>query len=159
MNDNQIKYDWRKLILFFERMNYIHNGLTIPFLIGSIKLLEGKSVTISEFITELIDSENENRTTIMKCGNIGEYVIGIMDMESELYYHKFPKSLFVEFNNLAVKDNSLNNCKSIEDLITFMEGRYCDKVENEKYSKNAGKWTYFTTEELEKIDNYKFSLK
>jgi hypothetical protein len=149
------KYNWSDLIQYFERNNYIHNGLTIPFLIGAIKYLEGKTLTIPQIVTEFTDLNGERRTTILKCGNIGEFVIGLMDIESETYYKKFPKSLFKEFSNLTVIDNSLSNYNSISELIAFFEEQYNQAIEKEKFSLNAGKWTDFTSIELEHIDSFK----
>lgn len=151
-------YNWRSLIQFFEKMNYIHNGLTIPFIIGVINLLEGNKIMVSQLIVELADLKNDSRATIMRCGNIGEFVIGVMDEESESYYQKFPKSLFKEFDNLAITDNSLNDCNSVLDLIAFMEDRYGQTIEDGKYSKNAGLWTKFTDEDMERIYCYKSSM-
>ncbi|MGZ2370406.1 hypothetical protein ACXR6G_11505 [Ancylomarina sp. YFZ004] len=156
--NKKITYNWSSLIQFFEKMNYIHNGLTIPFIIGVIKLLEGNKIVVSQLIAELANMKNESRATIMKCGNIGEFVVGVMDVESESMYRKYPQSLFMEYDNLAVTDNSLNDCSSVFDLIAFMEDRYGQTIEDEKYSKNAGLWTKFTEEDIERINSFKSSM-
>ena len=155
MSDYSKQYLWRDLILFFERKHYVNNGLTIPFLIGAIKLLDGNKLKISQLLTEFSDIRNSKRTTIMKCGNIGEFVIGIMDLESEEYHNKLPNDLQKEFKKLAIIDNSLNQFNEIKELINFFENRYGFEIENEQYSKNLGKWTEFTKKDLENIESFK----
>jgi hypothetical protein len=154
MTENVEKYIWCDLIKFFEQNHYITNGLTIPFLIGAIELLQKRKMTISKLIEEFTDSKSCSRTTIMKCENIGEFVIGIMDFESEDYYKKFPNSLPNEFNNLAVTDNSLNEYGKVSELITLFENRYNDEIRTKNYSKNAGKWSEFTAIDLLRIENF-----
>jgi hypothetical protein len=155
VTENIEKYIWCDLIKFFEKNHYITNGLTIPFLIGAIELLQTRKTSIPKLIEELTDFKNNNRTTIMKCGNIGEFVIGIMDFESEKYYKNFPNSLPKEFDNLAVTDNSLNEYGKISELITLFENQYNNEIRIKNYSKNEGKWTKFTAIDLQKIENFK----
>ena len=155
MSDDNKQYLWRDLILFFEKKHYIHNGLTIPFLIGGVKMLNGNKLTIPQLLSEFTDIRNSSRTTIMKCNDIGEYVIGIMDLESEEYYNKFPNALQKEFKNLVIIDNSLNEFYEITELISFFENRYEFAIESERYSKNQGEWTEFTKRDLENIESFK----
>ena len=152
-----VKYNWNDLIQYFVRNNYVRNGLTLPFLIGAIKNIERHTLTINEIITEFCDLQGGRRTTIMKCRDIGEFVVGIMDTESEILYKKNPQSLFKEFDNLAITDNSLSNFNSIPELIAFFEERYNQTIEKGEFSKNEGKWTDFTPLDLEHIDNFKNS--
>ena len=148
----QSSYSWINLVHFLLRKQYFHNGLTIPFLIGAIKLLDRRTLTVSEFINELINSEQ--KVTIMKCDDIGEYVIGTLDYESEKFYEKSSNSLYRKFKNLFVIDDSLSEYKSIESLIDFMERKYSEIVMNKKYSKNAGQWTDFTEQDIKRIREY-----
>lgn len=150
-------YEWCGLIEFFEKQNYICNGLTIPFLIGAIKQLQNRKMTISELTDELVDKKNQKRPTIMKCGNIGELVIGIMDYETIKYYKSYPNNEIKSFGNLSVTDSSLDNCSTEAELKSLFERLYKEKIDNGIYSKNAGEWTDFIPIDLERIENYKKS--
>ena len=149
------KYIWAELIEFFEKNNYIRNGLTIPFLIGAIELLEKRKMTISELTDELMDKNNEKQPAIMKCGNIGELVIGIMNIETKNYYKMYPKNVIKSFDNLSVTDSSLDDYSEKSELIALFEKMYNNKINNGEYSKNAGEWTGFIPVDLERIENYK----
>lgn len=149
------QYLWSDLIIFFEKNHYIQNGLTIPFLIGTIKLLRGKKITIEQLITELSDPKSHRRTTIMKCGNIGEFVVGIMDFETEKYLHQFPNIIAKEFGNIAITDSSLNNFNSSKEIINFFVSLYKLEIESGNYSKNNGDWTEFTKTDIKRIEHFK----
>jgi hypothetical protein len=149
------KYTWAVLLAFFEKQNYFRNGLTIPFLIGAVELLENKKMSISELTEELMDKNNENLITIMRCGNIGEFVIGIMDNETKCYYNMYPKNVIKSFDNLSITDSSLDDYHEKNELITLFENLYKDNINRSEYSKNAGEWTNFIPVDLERIENYK----
>lgn len=154
----QVSYIWCKLIQFFERNNYIHNGLTLPYLIGAIDLLEGRTLSLKQLISELIDTQGDKRSTIMLCDHIGEYVIGILDSESEMYYKKFKTNSFKIFENLIVLDSSLSNCKTVINLVNIMEQRYNQIINSKNYSKVHGQWTKFIEDDLNNIRTFKNNL-
>ncbi len=151
----QVSYIWCKLIQFYEKNNYIHNGLTIPYLIGAINFLEGRTLSVRQLITELIDTRGDKRTTIMLCDYIGEYVIGILDSESEMYYKKFKINSLKSFENLIVLDSSFSNCKTVIHLVNIMEQRYNQIISRKTYSKVNGQWTKFIEDDLNKIRAFK----
>ena len=149
------RYEWCDLIEFFEKEHYIHNGLTIPFLIGAMEKLQNRKLTISQLTDEILDQNNPKRPTIMKCDNIGELVIGILDNESLNYYKAYPKNVIKSLDNLSATDSSLDGFKDKMELTAHFEKLYKTKIDDETYSKNAGEWTNFIPKDLERIENYK----
>ena len=80
---------WLKVLKHYEKRRYIQNGLTIPFLVGSRTIVEPLRVLLS--IEELLKSFTNSiqPITLMKCQQLGEYVIGILDHESSLIRLKY----------------------------------------------------------------------
>lgn len=148
MEENTIPY-WHVLLRHFENKGYIHNGLTIPFLIGAREILEPfeNLLTINEFVNSL----NTLGGTILECPNLGEFVIGTVDSETLVYKSAYPKIL----DNIIVTDNSLNMVNNLDELTSHFEKLYQDKLPNKEYSKNYGTWGYFTEIELTRIDELK----
>lgn len=144
------KYEWCDLIEFFEKNHYIKNGLTIPYLIGALELLQERKMTISEFTDELLDPKNKKRPSIMKCGNIAELVIGVID----IYTINTPNSMTKSIGNLSAYDDVLNKFTDKMELINHFENLYQSKVDSGEYSKNDGSWTNFTPTDLERIEHY-----
>jgi hypothetical protein len=136
---------WHKVLTYYERNNYFSNGLTIPFLIGTRKFIEPNNnsiQTISEFIDELLNSTHF--TTIMKCGNIGEYVIGVLDNETKGLINTQYKGVYKQFGNLIVTDSSLNNITNNNELKLLFENLYSDLLDKNFFSKENGEWINYT---------------
>jgi len=136
---------WHRLLKHFENKGYVHNGLTIPFLIGSMEIVEpdAKQWTIDE----ILESLNNSGCTILKCPNISEFVIGSLDSETlknrQLYH--------TPCDNILVTDGSLENVKSFTELATLFKELYQSRISNREFSKNYGSWTYFTEIDLTRI--------
>lgn len=148
MKESKISY-WHLLLSYFESKGHIHNGLTIPFLIGAREILEPQANLLT--INELVNSINTMGGTILECPNIGEFVIGTVDSETLKYKSAYPKIL----DNIIVTDNSLNEVNNLDDLISHFEKLYQDKIPNKEYSKNYGVWGNFTEIELNRIEELK----
>lgn len=148
MEQNKTPY-WHLVLSHFENKGYIHNGLTIPFLIGSREILEPQENLLT--INELVYSIGAMGGTILECPNIGEFVIGTVDSETLKYKSAYPKLL----DNIIVTDNSLNTVNNLDELISHFETLYQDKLPNKGYSKNYGTWGYFTEIELTRIGELK----
>lgn len=138
---------WFKLLSHFENKGYIHNGLTIPFIIGSRRFIQPFAEI--QDIEELI---NDFRTSghfisIFKCNSIGEFVLNISNENDKLIYGGFENFVFI--------DNSFSDIKSFEELNTYFKERYSEKIRKEQYSLNSGKWTYFTEIELKRLEEIK----
>lgn len=137
---------WSVLLRHFENRGYIHNGLTIPFLIGARKRMQPQEPLSN--INDLVKSVNEVGGTVLECNNIGEFVIGTLDAETLKYKSFYPKWI----DNILITDNSLNTVSNIQELIYYFEERYRINLDNREYSKNNGKWTDFTEIEEIRID-------
>jgi hypothetical protein len=138
---------WYKLLRHFEKKGYVHNGLTIPFLIGARERLEPEENLLT--IEQLTISINEIGGTVLRCQSIGEFVIGTPDPETRGYLKII--------DNIGVSDNSLDMINNIEELISHFEGNYHEMINRREYSKNYGIWEYFTEIELSRIDEMKKS--
>jgi len=148
MEQNKTPY-WYLVLSHFENKGYIHNGLTIPFLIGAREILEPQENLLT--INELVNSIDTMGGTILECPNIGEFVIGTVDSETLKFKSAYPKLL----DNIIVTDNSLNAVNNLDELISHFETLYQDKLPNKEYSKNYGTWGYFTEIELTRIGELK----
>jgi hypothetical protein len=135
---NAIRPYWCKLLLHFEKKGYIHNGLTVPFLIGAREIMEPNETLLS--IRELMISISLNGGTILKCPNINEYVIGTVDSETLGFKSVYPKLI----EEIIVTDTSLELVNTLEELIAYFESLYSIYIETSDYSKNFGIWSYFT---------------
>lgn len=140
---------WHQLLRHFENKGYIHNGLTIPFLIGSIEILKPNDQQWT--IDKMMESLNSHGCTILKCSNIGEYVIGSLDSETlknKQLYH-------CPCDNIVITDSSLNKVNSFTDLKVMFEEMYQLRISKREFSKDSGNWTYFTISDLSRIKETK----
>lgn len=147
--DTNLPY-WSIILRHFEKRGYIHNGLTIPFLIGVRNKIEPQKPFLK--ISDLIISINEIGGTILECPNIGEFVIGTLDAETLKYKSAYPKWI----GNILVTDNSLKMVNNLKELIFQFEQRYQKYIDNCKYSKNNGVWTDFSEIEVTRIDELNY---
>jgi hypothetical protein len=140
---NLVPY-WYRVLSHFEKKRYIVNGLTIPFLIGSRTIVEPgkKPETIRELLTSL--SESTHAVTILRCGQIKEFVIGLLDNETNSMRTQY-KNMFKEFGNLLVVDDSFKNTTKFEDMVNMLEMEYEDRVQKQTFSKESGQWINFST--------------
>lgn len=150
MNANATIY-WFQVLNYFGRKGYFYNGFTLPFLVGCRIVLEPEKELLS--IKELINQANTlpyAPITIMKCGNIGEYVFGVMDLETDSIRKRY-QGLYTEFGNLINTDQSLLDCNNIEQVIAKLEDIYNDPIHKGNYSKNNGLWEAFTEEDIKHL--------
>lgn len=142
---NLVSPYWDRLLRYFERKGYVQNGLTLPFLIGSLEILEPNRKKWE--IDAMMDSLASVGCTILKCAYIGEFVIGSLDnftLQNKESYHPIA-------NNIIVTDSSLDKINSIEEITQLFTKCYQPLLSAEQYSKNNGDWTYFTDTELTRI--------
>lgn len=141
MSSDLLPY-WHHLLRHFEKKGYVHNGLTIPFLVGSIEILEPN--TRQWTIDKMIESLCNHGCTILKCPNIGEYVIGSLDgnsLKNKQLYH-------CPCDNVLVIDDSLNNVRDFSSLKGVFKELYESRIEKKEFSKNGKEWTYFIETDL-----------
>ena len=136
---------WYKLL---KEKSKIGTGLTIPFLIGSQKILKFKNIiTIKELLSQMIDSENE--IFIKYCFHAQEYICTINKNLAIGYYKNVTKH-----NNLTIiADNSfLVGVNEYEYIIETFELFYSKNIKEEKYSRIVNneieKWNSFEEKEI-----------
>ncbi len=152
-----IKY-WQFTLKHFEKNKYFENGLTMPFLIGCGEVISPNCncLTIEEFTHELISSKVP--VNVMYCNKLKEHVFSLEDRESTMHRTKF-QGHFKEFGNLIATDSSFDYIQSSALLINMFKEKYLIRLQNQTYSKNIGKWTYFTLKELQQLNELKALLK
>ena len=132
---------WVRVLEHFERNHYITNGLTIPFLIGCrpyIYPLE-HVVGVEGFFSELMLSTH--KATLMTCGNIGQIVVGLLDLESS---EAIERCGYRSFGSIYFTDDTFKNATCIEEVISDCESRYARLIDAEQYSFEKGKWNRFS---------------
>lgn len=140
---------WHKILSHYENKGYISNGLTLPYLIGSLQIIDNDANLCS--IKEMIESFDDYGCTILKCDNIGEYVIGTLDKETF-----DDRALYFNIGNrIIVTDDSLNHIKSVDELIIFFKDLYEYIIEDKGYSKENNNWSNFNDVETAKILEFK----
>lgn len=130
---------WYKLLKHFDSKNYFHNGLTLPFIIGSRIFIEPQNnlSSVNEIITEFNNSTF--KINVLKCGGIGEYVFRICDVGDDKVYRNL--------ENFVITDYSFSNYNSVNQIIKELENKYNNLLENQKYSKIKGEWKFFCDKE------------
>lgn len=141
---------WSAVLRHFERNNYVNNGLTIPFLIGARKIIEPNEslFTIPELLNSMDDSGIS--ITIMRCGNIDEYIFGLLDTETENYIQLYTKSYDV-IGKIVCTDDSLKGFAELSEIISMLNREYEALIEKENYSKNFGVWGDFSKLDTRRI--------
>ncbi|MBL0009041.1 MAG: hypothetical protein IPP25_18195 [Saprospiraceae bacterium] len=141
---------WHKVLRHFDKHHYFNNGLTIPFLIGSRTIVEPQGDVIA--LHEFIEGINASITpiSILKCQNIKEYVINLLDHETNSL-RKGNGNPFLEIGNIICIDLSLKDIISQTDLINMLTELYHVQLKNGNYSKVRDKWISFTPLEKERL--------
>ncbi|MES2773889.1 MAG: hypothetical protein V4722_06875 [Bacteroidota bacterium] len=142
---------WYCVLSHFENNQYYENGLTIPFLIGSRNIIDPDQPIqdVEEFITEICESQY--KVTIMWCTYLLEYVLSMLDSESDSMLKIYP-DMYKGLGNLFVIDDSFQEVNTIAELGFILDSEYRDRLVRETYSKNGGFWTYFTEDELTRLN-------
>lgn len=143
---------WYRVLYHYYAKDYFYNGLTIPFLIGTNKVITPNSqdLSIDKFLNQLTDETLNEKISIQKCSDIGEYVIGIIDKETISY--PYGKAIVKKFGNLCVTDNSFCDISDFQKVKNDLKNIYQDKIDNSLYSINLGSWSYYTESDILKIN-------
>jgi len=136
---------WHRLLKHFENRGYVHNGLTIPFLIGALEIIEPNSQLWS--IEAIVGSFKKIGCTILKCGNLNEFVIGTLDSETLNYNKEYHRPC----ENIFITDHSLYQINSCAEIITLFKELYQSRLKEKEFSKVLGHWAYFTEIDLKQI--------
>ncbi len=144
---------WYRLLYFWSYKKIpIGSGLTIPFLFGAEKTFGGREecfnliMLIEEFIE--FDLERFN-LTFRKCGNIGTLVCSLEELTD------IEKRFSRKFGNLYIFSDRLKNIHTTELLIKYLSSQFSKFIDFEYYSIDSGKWSKFSTMEVEMIKSVK----
>lgn len=134
---------WAKILRHFETKHYFNNGLTIPFLIGSRTIIEPQENLLT--IDSLLGQMNNHSipVTIMRCGQIKEYVLSFLDNETNAIRKQY-KNLYKKFDNIICTDQSLDEITTSNELVKKLDSLYYGIVKDQNFSKNNGQWASFT---------------
>jgi len=138
---------WLLAIRYFLRHHYISNGLTIPYLIGARAILEPTLPHLSIGDLLIQAAKQPAGITLMRCGNIGEYVVADLDQESNRYSH-----LFKRFGHLHITDDSFESITTLPDLIEVMTVEYAKYIHEGCYSKISGQWGPFNNMDIQQLE-------
>jgi hypothetical protein len=72
--------------------------------------------------------------TVMTCGDIGEFVFGTLDIETDKMRKQY-KDLYREFGNIIVTDQSFNGCNNLDDVISELEDAHDGDIDAKHFSK------------------------
>lgn len=151
---------WQKLL---EKWCKTNTGLTIPYIIGSQKILnEDYELNAANDITRIFNEILENTGTVFylnHCPNLSEPVLGIKDEDFEDMIGEFLTT------REGLKQEKLFICQSmfihfpkkqkhtIEDVVEWLISKYSSQIENKQYSKNKRQWGDYLPEEITFIKN------
>jgi len=143
---------WFTLLNHFERCHYFQNGLTIPFIIAARSILEPneKLQSVEQLLIDFSQNRTPRQITVLKCGDIREFVFGLLDRETKSTMKTY-NGLYQEVENLVFTDDSLIDVKSLDGMILKMTGIYDPIVKRDSQSKIDGTWQRFSTKDEARI--------
>lgn len=151
---------WYNLILLKKGNGSISNGLTIPYLVGSLSHKFSKSLnkeSLKELIANVTNANNNQKAVLQYCGDINEYVISLRTKEfcdtnfgNETSF-KNPSGEPSLYISLSAKDFG----KSKDEIIDNLWTKYSSSIENKKFSWKplTQSWEEFSNIELQEINN------
>lgn len=147
---------WFLVLTYFDRRSYFSNGLTIPFLLGANSIIrpQEKTLTVRDFFSEIIDESLPRKISLQKCDYIGEYVIGIFDSESIAYSYS-GKSLYQQFGNLYITDNSVSYVKESSDLESILANIYQPILDSNFFSIDSREWGDYSQKDKSQLEELK----
>lgn len=142
--------NWYKLIKYWCK-DLGRYGLTIPFLIGFVRLeRKNPEITILSLLDEIQTTRIAKEILISHCDDLDEYVVGLNKAE-------YPniKSL-PRMGGFVINSDILEKYTNVAELMEFLSGIYLDKVKQSKYSKEYGteNWSDFTENDLSIIRKF-----
>ncbi|MBL7869824.1 MAG: hypothetical protein JNM71_17575 [Flavobacterium lindanitolerans] len=141
---------WLKVLSHFDGRGYFSNGLTIPFLLGASTIItpDDELLSVEEFLSEIVDESLPIKISLQRCGNIGEYVIGIFDKDS-------PSELYRNFGNLYITDSSFSKIEGINGIRSILIQEYQNKVDEGLFSINHRDWGNYSDKEIDRLTELK----
>lgn len=146
---------WFKVLHHFYDNDYFENGLTIPFLLGAVSVInpDDKILSVEEFVLQAADESLPKKISLQRCSFIGEYVFGIIDIETLNY--PYGKAVTKQFGNICITDNSFSGITETADLKKILRDALQNLLDSDLYSKNQGKWGGYSATETARIKELK----
>jgi hypothetical protein len=135
---------WYKLIEHWCRQRIPKGyGLTLPFIIGVTN-----NPNISHLLTEIKDSEQDENIILQWCGDLNEYVLSLDDNAHPIAEHLSGEKA------LLYNDDKIESFKSFDEITSFLEGKYSQRIQDKTFSKNkrTDKWEAYTPADNEFIN-------
>jgi hypothetical protein len=101
-------------------------------------------LSIAEFLQQA--AEHSAGTTMLQCGNIGEYVFAELDGESRRYTTYYP-----HIGQLYFVDHSFEQIQDLAKLTGHFTSLYINCIQQPRYSNEAGEWDSFSTIDLPRL--------
>ena len=143
-NMNKDNPTWYKLIEHWCRQRIPKGyGLTLPFIIGVTK-----SPTISHLLTEIKNSEQDEKIILQWCGDLEEYVLSLDDNAYPIAKHLDGEKALL-YNN-----DKIQSFKSFDEITSFLDGIYSQRIQDKTFSKNkrTKDWEAYTPADNEFIN-------
>ena len=123
-------------ILLTKWRNEERDGFTIPFIIGSQKVInKTEKQTISELIIDIVNNSNQE-IYIGYCINIIDLILGIRDLSKKRKRGYFPKYNKKQQSKLFVTNFVKDLGPDIETIIEELTNRYSNRILNKEFSIN-----------------------
>lgn len=150
---------WFHVLCYFDDNNYFNNGLTIPFLLGIISVIDSNEqmLSVEDFFSQAIDESLPRKISLQRCGEIGEYVFGTID--SETINYPYGKAISKQFGNLCITDNSFSNVTDVNDVKKILIKESQNLLNSNLYSINQGTWGDYSDLEKSRLKEFKDFLK
>ncbi|MCK6609192.1 MAG: hypothetical protein L6Q46_12955 [Flavobacterium sp.] len=148
---------WFKVLCHFDDNNYFENGLTIPFLIGAVSIINPDEdiISVEEFFLQAIDESLPRKISLQKCGFIGEYVIGTIDKETINY--PYGKAITKQFGNICITDSSFLDIIDTHVVKKILINESQDLLDSNVYSINQGNWGDYSDIEKSRLEELKLN--
>lgn len=148
MSNDYTKPYWFRLISYWVK-EHKKNGLTIPFVIGAEQFyyesLSFEAKTVSQLLTEIINSNIDEIITLSFCNNIGDYVLGIQN-NNIINGLEFKNSLNRTTLVAALSTEILGT--NIESIANSLTEKYSQFLRSKQYSLINFNYTYFNESDI-----------
>lgn len=139
---------WFNLIDYWVNVRK-RTGLTLPFIIGVPHIVgfDGlKSYSVAHLIEEIASGAANQIFKIQYCGDIMEYVVGLHS--SDLQIATKITSPSTNRLTLVTTLNAETLGKDLREIMTSLEFRYLDCINNRRFSRSNLKWNEYSPEDV-----------
>lgn len=145
---------WHKLISHWVNVEK-RNGLTIPFIIGAHQFYDSKKdvepMTVSQLFKEIISSDTADTMTLLYCDNIGDYVFSLNNSSYKMSGLEIKNELTNKVTLIATLSTQILG-KNISDIITSLNNKYANCLQDKKYSLIKSSWEEFNVTDKKMIN-------